>query len=33
MGMPDLSGADIDVFQWVRGDQDTTALMAWRDGS
>ncbi|MET8129026.1 DEAD/DEAH box helicase [Streptomyces sp. NPDC005065] len=29
--MPDLSGADIDVSQWVRDGQDTTALVAWRD--
>lgn len=33
MGMPDLSGADIDVSQWVRDGQDATALVAWRDGS
>ncbi|MFF7855173.1 DEAD/DEAH box helicase [Streptomyces sp. NPDC007904] len=29
--MPDLSGADIDVSQWIRDGQDTTALVAWRD--
>ncbi|MFF8430916.1 DEAD/DEAH box helicase [Streptomyces sp. NPDC016566] len=28
--MPDLSGADIDVSQWIRDGQDTTALVAWR---
>lgn len=29
--MPDLSGSDIDVSQWIRDSQDTTALVAWRD--
>ncbi|MEU2108733.1 DEAD/DEAH box helicase [Streptomyces sp. NPDC019507] len=28
--MPDLSGADIDVSQWIRDGQDTTAQVAWR---
>ena len=29
--MPDLSGADVDVSQWIRDSQDTTAQVAWRD--
>jgi CRISPR-associated endonuclease/helicase Cas3 len=31
--MPDLSGADIDVSQWIRDGDDTTAMVAWRQWS
>jgi CRISPR-associated endonuclease/helicase Cas3 len=29
--MPDLSGSDIDVSQWIRDSHDTTAMVAWRE--
>ena len=29
--LPDLSGADLDVGQWIRDGDDTTVFVAWRD--